>query len=65
MDTIIIKAVDPKGAAAILGVCRNTVYTLLRTGQLEYFRVGSTYRIDIAALERFKAAAGAGKGDQQ
>ncbi len=38
-------------AGIALGVSRSTIYTLLRTGRLAFFRVGSDRRIPITAIE--------------
>ncbi len=40
-------------AAAILGVSRSTLYSLLAEGQLESVKIGSLRRISTAALDRY------------
>ena len=41
-------------AAEILRVHRNTIYTLVRTKQIEHYRVGNQIRITAKELERLK-----------
>ena len=36
-----------------LGICRNSIYALLRSGQLRCIRVGKMYKIPRAALEEY------------
>ncbi len=39
--------------AASLAVCRTKVYELLRNGELESVRIGSSRRIPVAALDEY------------
>lgn len=39
--------------ADLRGVCRSTVYALMRSGRLSTVRVGSRVLIPIGAIERF------------
>ena len=41
-------------AAEILRVHRNTIYTLVRSKQIEHYRVGTQIRITAKELERLK-----------
>ena len=43
-------------AAALLRVHENTVYNMVRSGKIEYYRVGNQFRISAAELERLKVA---------
>ena len=45
------KCVRPAEAARLLGVCRDTVYVLMRSGQLRSVRVGRARLIPVAALD--------------
>lgn len=48
-------SVRPATAAEMLGVCRDTVYELMRAGQLRSVRVGRARLIPLAALQEFLA----------
>lgn len=43
----------PEEAAPILGIGRNGVYELIRTGQLRSIKVGRKILIPLAAIEEF------------
>ncbi len=45
------KCVRPAEAAQMLGVCRDTVYVLMRSGQLHSVRIGRARLIPVAALD--------------
>jgi len=45
------RCVRPAEAARLLGVCRDTVYVLMRSGQLQSVRIGRARLIPIAALD--------------
>ena len=45
------KAVRPTEAARLLGVSRETVYVLMRSGQLRSVRLGRARLIPVAALD--------------
>jgi excisionase family DNA binding protein len=45
-----------KELASLLRVHQTTVYRLLRQGRLPAFRVGSNWRFDGAAIERWQSA---------
>ena len=55
-------AVEPKEVftvsevARFLAVSTSTVYKLLYTGQLDYFKIGSRYKIDSVALASYLEA---------
>jgi excisionase family DNA binding protein len=46
------KSVRPNEAAEILGVCRDTVYVLLRSGRLRSVKVGRARLIPLSAIEQ-------------
>lgn len=48
-------AVSYKEAAASLGVCERTIWTLVHDKELAAIRIGRSVRIPIAELERFVA----------
>ncbi|HEX3731445.1 MAG TPA: helix-turn-helix domain-containing protein [Mycobacteriales bacterium] len=48
-----VKSVRPAQAARLLNICRDTVYTLLRSGALRSVKVGRARLISIAAIEEF------------
>lgn len=54
----------PEEAAELIGIGRTKVFELMRTGQLESVRIGSSRRIPAFALlgyvERLRATAGKG-----
>jgi excisionase family DNA binding protein len=43
----------PPEVAAILRVGKNTVYDLIRSGQLPAFKVGRSYKVPTAELRKF------------
>jgi excisionase family DNA binding protein len=45
--------VRPAEAAKLLGVCRDTVYVLLRSGRLRSIRVGRARLIPLSAIDEF------------
>jgi excisionase family DNA binding protein len=45
------KSVRPKEAAEMLGVCRDTIYVLMRAGRLRSVKVGTAPLIPVAAIE--------------
>lgn len=47
------KSVRPAEAAALLGICRDTVYVLMRAGRLRSVKAGSARLIPIKAIEEF------------
>jgi excisionase family DNA binding protein len=50
------KSVRPAEAAELLGVCRDTVYVLLRSGQLRSITAGRARLIPLAAIDDFLSA---------
>lgn len=50
------KSVRPAEAAALLGVCRDTVYVLMRSGQLRSIKAGRARLIPLAAIDEFLSA---------
>lgn len=58
MDKLLLR---PKEAAELIGIGRTKVFELMRTGQLESVRIGSSRRIPAFALldyvERLRATA--------
>ncbi|SCG38499.1 DNA binding domain-containing protein, excisionase family [Micromonospora inositola] len=50
------KSVRPAEAAALLGVCRDTVYVLMRSGRLRSVKLGRARLIPIAAIDDFLSA---------
>ena len=45
------KSVRPSEAAEILGICRDTVYVLMRAGPLRSVKVGRARLIPVRAIE--------------
>jgi excisionase family DNA binding protein len=45
------RSVRPAEAAALLGVCRDTVYVLMRAGRLRSVKLGRARLIPVAAIE--------------
>jgi excisionase family DNA binding protein len=54
--TVAKKSVRPAEAAELLGVCRDTVYVLLRTGRLRSIKVGRARLIPLSAIDEFLSA---------
>jgi len=50
-----VGALREREAARYLAVSERTLYTLRRTGEIKFFRVGSTIRYRREALEEFMA----------
>lgn len=50
------KSVRPAEAAALLGVCRDTVYVLLRAGRLRSVKLGRARLIPVSAIEELLSA---------
>ncbi len=50
------RSVRPAEAAALLGVCRDTVYVLLRSGRLRSIKAGRARLIPLAAIDEFLSA---------
>ena len=50
------KCVRPAEAARLLGVCRDTVYVLMRSGRLRSVRLGRARLIPLAAIDELLAA---------
>jgi excisionase family DNA binding protein len=50
------KSVRPAEAAALLGVCRDTVYVLIRSGQLRSVKAGRARLIPLKAIKEFLSA---------
>ena len=50
------KSVRPAEAAELLGVCRDTVYVLIRSGQLRSIKAGRARLIPVAAIDEFLSA---------
>src|SRR5690349_6949500 len=50
------RSVRPAEAAALLGVCRDTVYVLMRSGQLRSVKAGRARLIPLAAIDEFLSA---------
>ncbi|MGB2567723.1 helix-turn-helix domain-containing protein [Micromonospora citrea] len=50
------KSVRPAEAAALLGVCRDTVYVLMRSGRLRSIKAGRARLIPLAAIDEFLSA---------
>ncbi|MDG4772691.1 helix-turn-helix domain-containing protein [Solwaraspora sp. WMMD792] len=46
----------PAEAAALLGVCRDTVYVLMRAGRLRSVKVGRARLIPVTAIEELLSA---------
>jgi excisionase family DNA binding protein len=51
------RSVRPAEAAALLGVCRDTVYVLMRAGRLRSVKVGRARLIPLAAIEELLSVA--------
>lgn len=51
-------SVRPATAAEMLGVCRDTIYVLMRSGRLRSVKVGRARLIPLAAIGEFLAAEG-------
>jgi excisionase family DNA binding protein len=51
-------SVRPAKAAEMLGVCRDTVYELMRSGRLRSVKVGRARLIPLAAIGQFLADEG-------
>jgi excisionase family DNA binding protein len=47
------KSVRPAEAAQLLGVCRDTVYVLMRSGRLRSVKAGRVRLIPMSAIEEF------------
>lgn len=47
------KSVRPAEAAELLGICRDTVYVLLRSGRLRSIKAGRARLIPLAAIDEF------------
>jgi excisionase family DNA binding protein len=45
------RSVRPAEAALLLGVCRDTVYVLMRAGRLRSVKLGRARLIPVAAIE--------------
>ncbi len=54
------RSVRPAEAAALLGVCRDTVYVLMRAGRLRSVKLGRARLIPVAAIEEPAPSAGEG-----
>jgi excisionase family DNA binding protein len=50
------KSVRPAEAALLLGVCRDTVYVLLRSGRLRSIKAGRARLIPLSAIDEFLSA---------
>ncbi|PWU44510.1 excisionase [Micromonospora globispora] len=50
------KSVRPAEAAALLGVCRDTVYVLMRSGRLRSVKLGRARLIPVASIEELLTA---------
>jgi excisionase family DNA binding protein len=53
VTTVAKKSVRPAEAAELLGVCRDTVYVLMRAGRLRSVKAGRARLIPLAAIEEF------------
>jgi len=49
------KSVRPAEAALLLGICRDTVYVLLRSGRLRSIKAGRARLIPLSAIDEFLA----------
>ncbi len=49
------RSVRPAEAAALLGVCRDTVYVLMRAGRLRSVKLGRARLIPVTAIEALLA----------
>jgi excisionase family DNA binding protein len=52
------KSVRPQEAAELLGVCRDTVYVLIRAGRLRSVKAGRARLIPLSAIEELLSAPG-------
>jgi excisionase family DNA binding protein len=50
------KSVRPAEAARLLGVCRDTVYVLMRSGELRSRKAGRARLIPLSAIDEFLSA---------
>ncbi|PTA43029.1 helix-turn-helix domain-containing protein [Micromonospora sp. RP3T] len=50
------RSVRPAEAAALLGVCRDTVYVLMRSGRLRSIKAGRARLIPLTAIDDFLSA---------
>ncbi|MFI7553085.1 helix-turn-helix domain-containing protein [Micromonospora sediminimaris] len=50
------RSVRPAEAAALIGVCRDTVYVLMRSGRLRSVKLGRARLIPVAAIEELLSA---------
>jgi len=50
------RSVRPAEAAALLGVCRDTVYVLMRSGRLRSVKAGRARLIPLSAIDEFLAS---------
>jgi len=50
------KSVRPAEAAELLGICRDTVYVLMRSGQLRSVRAGRARLIPVSAIDELLSA---------
>ncbi len=50
------KSVRPQEAAELLGVCRDTVYVLIRSGRLRSVKAGRARLIPLSAIEELLSA---------
>jgi excisionase family DNA binding protein len=50
------RSVRPAEAAELLGVCRDTVYVLMRAGRLRSVKAGRARLIPLVAIEEFLSA---------
>ncbi len=50
------RSVRPAEAALVLGVCRDTIYVLMRSGRLRSVKVGRARLIPISAIEELLAS---------
>lgn len=48
-----VELLKPKEVSRRLGLCKNSVYTLLQTGQIPSVRIGRAVRISSEDLARF------------
>ncbi len=56
LSTVDRKSVRPAEAARLLGVCRDTVYVLMRAGRLRSVKVGRARLIPMSAIEDLLSA---------
>jgi excisionase family DNA binding protein len=50
-QTLERRSVRPAEAAVLLGVCRDTVYVLMRAGRLRSIKLGRARLIPVSAIE--------------